>query len=59
VGFTEPRAGCAIGAATLHPAHPDSASAGVAPAVEDNMRAETKSLVEEIKQSMALLRRHL
>jgi hypothetical protein len=34
-------------------------SVGAAPAMKDSMRAETKSLVEEIKQSMALLRRHL
>jgi hypothetical protein len=33
--------------------------AAAAAALELKMRAETQKLVEEIKQSMALLRRHL
>jgi len=48
---------CAGALATLNPPHVDSyrrfSGIGL------DMRAETQSLVEEIKQSLRLLRRHL
>jgi hypothetical protein len=49
---------CVATLATLNPAHIDSENAASA-AMDLNMRAETQSLVEEIKQSLKLLRRHL
>jgi hypothetical protein len=54
--------GCAAAIATLNPLQrtrtaPPSLCDWAA--VELNMRAETQNLVEEIKQSVRLLRRHL
>jgi hypothetical protein len=34
-------------------------NSGLAPQIRDTMRAEVERLVEEIKQSVGLLRRHL
>jgi hypothetical protein len=59
-GFIDslPRGGCADPVASLNPRHLNQTDAAAA-AMEFNMRAETQNLVEEIKQSVRLLRRHL
>jgi hypothetical protein len=49
-------ASCTGALATLHPTHRIARRPA---ALELNMRAETQNLVEEIKQSVRLLRRHL
>jgi hypothetical protein len=48
---------CAGAVATLNPQHTTQRAAHAAS--EFDMRAETQNLVEEIKQSVRLLRRHL
>ncbi len=59
-GFIEPLRhleSCAAALATLNPPHIESKRRHGGSGM--NMRAETQSLVEEIKQSVRLLRRHL
>jgi hypothetical protein len=41
------------------PLHPDDIAKAAFAADQETMRAETERLVEEIKQSVGLLRRHL
>jgi hypothetical protein len=48
-------ADCALPRAPLHPSNAKAAS----PQIRATMRAEIERLVEEIKQSVGLLRRHL
>jgi hypothetical protein len=53
-----PQAGCVAAAGSLHRGLP-AANRGCAAPTDEFMRAEIQKLVEEIKQSVGLLRRHL
>jgi hypothetical protein len=43
----------------LPPLHPPTPNIAAPPQIREPMRAEVERLVEEIKQSVGLLRRHL
>jgi hypothetical protein len=53
------RRDCALRRSQLHPPQYFFVTAAVADASGNSMRAEVERLVEEIKQSVGLLRRHL
>jgi hypothetical protein len=51
------RADCALRPSPLHPSQHQQSRRS--PQIRETMRAEVERLVEEIKQSVGLLRRHL